>query len=599
MTSVAARNAPLPRRARARRRRPLHRRRRRVPASAPGGVVRRRGPVVLCLLAAGALSSPAAGAKAPAVAAAAAAAIPASAAAAPTPAGGGRAAGAPLRRVVLISCDALSASHLRAYARSTGRAGGPGPGGWSGTAAGAGGPAAAGSAAFPPAHTAFFDSLTGEGVLFRRCLAPQGWTLTSHFTMLTGLLPGAHRVGAERPLAAGVPLLTETLRTAGFATGFFPNGNTWLLPTFGYDRGADLYRQFPITGRQVAEVAAWCDGRLGPVAGRAGGLKPFFLFVHFMDAHSRSTKEPFPYWPVPMTHQFALQRSRRPWPPPRFLPEAPPGTAGGGVGALGDLGDLGDLGEEVRQWDLAGYDPALLRHAYDACVTAWDDDRLRRLLRRLERAGHLRETLLIVTADHGEEFGEHGGFLHRQPYAEVREVPLLLIWPGRLPRGAAVEAPVGLVDLAPTILDLAGLPPLPRTQGMSLRPLLEDPGARLPARDFLIDGHFRGYRRELSALVGEAEGRLWSLVAEIDTTGCAGTFQPERVGAVRGLYDLAADPGERRDLAAAHPAVAADLAARMQQQYAAGARLAQAVAGAAGPAALTAEQKRQLRALGY
>lgn len=593
MTIAAARNASLPRRPLRQRRRPWCRRRCRAPAPAPRGGIGRHGPSVLCLLAAGVFWSLAAGATAPAVAAPATTAATVTKASTATTAPGNvrQAAGAPLRRVVLISCDALSASHLRAYARPPGPADGPRGAGGPGAAGGSG---ARGSAAFPPAHTAFFDSLAGEGVLFRRCLAPQGWTLTSHFTMLTGLLPGSHRVGAERPLAASVPLLTETLQAAGFTTGFFPNGNTWLLPTFGYDRGADLYRQFPITGRQVPEVAAWCDGRLGPAAGRAGRQKPFFLFVHFMDAHSRSTKEPFPYWPVPMTHQFALQRSRRPWPPPRFLPEAPPGTAGS-VGA----GALSDLGEEVRQWDLAAYDPALLRHAYDACVTAWDDDRLRRLLRRLERAGHLRETLLVVTADHGEEFAEHGGLLHRQPYAEVREVPLLMIWPGRLPRGAAVEAPVGLVDLAPTVLDLAGLPPLPRTQGVSLRPLLEDPGARLPARDFLVDGHYRGYRRELSALVGEAEGRLWSLVAEIDTTGCAGTFQPERVGAVRGLYDLAADPGERRDLAAAHPAVAADLAARMQQQYAAGARLAQAVAGAAGPAALTAEQKRQLRALGY
>lgn len=572
MAIAAARNPSLPRRPRRQRRRPGCRRRCRAPVPAPAGGVRRCGPAVLCRLAAVVISSLAAGAAAPAVAAAAAAA--------PTVPGGGRqTAGAPLRRVVLISCDALGASHLRAYTRPPGPAGGPG---------------AEGSAAFPAARTAFFDSLAGEGVLFRRCLAPQGWTLTSHFTMLTGLLPGAHRAGAERPLAASVPLLTETLQAAGFATGFFPNGNTWLLPTFGYDRGADLYRQFPITGHQVSEVAAWCDRRLGTAAGGPDGRPPFFLFVHFMDVHSRSTKEPFPYWPVPMGHQFALQRSRRPWPAPRFLAQTPPGPDG-----TGGLGALGDLGEDVRQWDLAAYDPALLRHAYDACVTAWDDDRLRRLLRRLARAGHLQETLLVVTADHGEEFGEHGGFLHRQPYAEVREVPLLMIWPGRLPRGAAVEAPVGLVDLAPTILDLAGLPPPPRTQGVSLRPLLEDPGARLPARDFLVDGHYRGYRRELSALVGEAEGRLWSLVAEIDTTGCAGTFRPERVGAVRGLYDLAADPGERRDLAAAHPAVAADLAARMQEQYAAGARLAQALAGAAGPAALTAEQKRQLRALGY
>jgi len=462
----------------------------------------------------------------------------------------------PLRRVILLSCDTLSALHMPAYG-------------------------------YDLQTTAAFDSLAAEGVLFRNCLVPQVWTLTSHMSMLTGLDPGVHRVGGQRKLSPAILTLTEILAASGFLAAAFPATNSWLSPQFGFGRGFEKYQFFEITEPVVERVGRWCGERIRFRGGPRSPARPFFLFLHYMDVHSRPVPYPFPYYPVQAQYRKLLPEPGVRLYEKHLLPQqTSPGI---------------HRDNAVRQWDLAKYDPDLLRIGYDSCIVSWDHERLRAMLLELRRAGFLRDTLIIVTADHGEEIADHGGFLHNQPYGEVRRVPLLLIWPGRLPRGAVVDRRVSVTDLAPTILDLAGLEPLPHCQGLSLRPLLADPDAPFPARDFLIDGHHRGYKLELSALVARARDRWWSLIAETDTTGCLDTFRPERVASVRGLFDLDADPFERTDLAPAHPELVTELRQRLDEQFAANARLAALlVAGwEEGPEELSADQMRQLRALGY
>ena len=260
-----------------------------------------------------------------------------------------------------------------------------------------------------------------------------------------------------------------------------------------------------------------------------------------------------------------------------------------------------DLFGDIQNWDLAAYDPAFLRCTYDACISAWDDFQLRTLLESLQESGHLRDTLIVITSDHGEQLGEHGGFFHDAPYGEVREVPLLMIWPGRLPAGTVVDAWVGLADLAPTVLDLAGLPPLLNSQGLSLAPLLADPQAPFPERDFLIDGNWRGWGHFRSALVARARDAWWSLVVQTDTTGTVGTYEPERVATVHGLFNITADPYERDDLRAAMPDLVAELTGRLEHQLAANATLAEKLGTetAGETAEISDEIARKLRSLGY
>jgi arylsulfatase len=456
-----------------------------------------------------------------------------------------------LKRVLLITSDTLSAQHLQSYGydRNT---------------------------------TAVFDTLTSYGVLFRNCLAPQGWTLTSHMTMFTGLNPGAHRVGKYGGSRESYPLLTELLQEEGFRTAFFLTANEWLRPRFGYQRGCDHYKMYRLVDPMVQQGTQWIRDQI-MIEPPGQTAVPYFAVFHFMDAHSRPHTYPFPYMPLQEDAWFLCDLDTRER-SQHFLPVK-----------------QDDLFGDIRNWDLGAYDPEFLRCAYDASVSAWDNFQLAELMRQLQQSSHLQDTLIIITTDHGEQLGEHGEFFHDSPYGEVREVPLLFIWPERLPAGVVVDARVGLADLAPTILDLARMTPLPATQGLSLAPLLADPEAPFPARDFLIDGNWRGWGHFQSALVAKARGNWWSLVVKTDTTGTTGTYQPEKVAAVQGLFNLDTDPFERDDLQAGNPDIVAELTERLERQLIATAALAANLDSEVKRETkeVPAEVLRKLRSLGY
>ncbi|MFH1844003.1 MAG: sulfatase-like hydrolase/transferase [bacterium] len=457
----------------------------------------------------------------------------------------------PLRRVILISCDTLAAQHLQAYGSET-------------------------------ATTFTFDGLAADGVLFRHCLTPQGWTLSAHISVLTGLNPGVHRVGKYQGLSPAIPLVTELLQRDRFRTAFFATANEWLRPRYGFDRGSDHYRMFRLQDPVVQQATAWVDSNLGQ-GGVDADPPAFFLFFHFMDVHSRPYKYDFPYLPLQPEAwslcDFASVATGK-----QFLPV-----------------QKDDLFGEIRNWNLAAYASPFLNCSYNACISAWDNFQLRELLASLQQSGHLTDTLVIITSDHGEEFGEHGGYYHDSPYGEVREVPLLLLWPGRLPAGQVVEARVSLCDLAPTILELAQLPTLSPCQGRSLVPLLTDPAASFPQRDFLIDGNRRGWGLYRAALVAPARDRWWSLIVQTDTTGTTGTYLPERIDYVQALHDLTADPFERLDIQAKYPDLVAELSERLERRLAEDAALAREL-GSGRPETeveISDEAARQLRSLGY
>jgi arylsulfatase A-like enzyme len=401
-------------------------------------------------------------------------------------------------------------------------------------------------------------------------------------SLFTSLPPGVHRVGMGTSLAPTVPTLAERLQDAGFVTEGTCTANYWLGEGFGFGRGFgrwDILALGQDAGRQAG-------ARLAAALGDAGPDTPWFTFVHYMDVHSLPTSARFPYrphgrdwWRVTPAEAAAVGKHVRP------LPASDPFH-----------------GKGVQAWDLERYDVEFLRGSYDDCIRYWDGVRLPALLRSLRREGLLDDTLIVVTADHGEEFAEHGRYGHKSPHREVREVPLIMVWPGRIAAGAVVRQRVTIMDLAPTILDLAGLPPLPDAQGASLRPLLRDPDAVLPDRDFFIDGDHRGLRQEPGALLARHEGTWWMLKARCDTTGTAGGYRPATVSVVEGLYDLDNDPGETRDLRAERPDVLAALRARLTLRLQEEAALAARLLGGAGErdgVELSDEQKRGLKALGY
>ena len=130
---------------------------------------------------------------------------------------------------------------------------------------------------------------------------------------------------------------------------------------------------------------------------------------------------------------------------------------------------------------------------YDAEVAALDR-RLRRVFRRLRTRGLLEHAIVVVTADHGEEFDEHGEFQHgRTLYQESVRIPLIMVGPG-LPAGRVVDQPVSIVDVAPTIFDLVGLPVEPRDD--------------IPPKRFRVDcpGSAYGIEEEIAEAIGEPLG---------------------------------------------------------------------------------------------
>jgi arylsulfatase A-like enzyme len=418
------------------------------------------------------------------------------------------------RSVVLIVVDTLRADHLGAwgYARPT---------------------------------SVELDRRVAQGALFERAFAPSSWTLPSFASLYTGLWPAAHGVGREpgsdgrfTSLGPGLRPLAEILAGHGFATAAVAN-NPFLHPGFGLARGfADYHYVYGNLERQprASQIAwaglRWLDAR--------DPSRRFLLVLHLFDPH-------LTYDPHPSVRGTFTSGYRGPL--------ALPLTGFGGANAGWAPRDPAD-----RAFVAAAYDEELL----------FVDRQLARLFAGLDERGLRDETLVVLTADHGEELFEHAGFEHGHSlHQEVLHVPLVIWGPGVRP--GRVEAPVSLVDVLPTLLDALGLPPAPGAAGVSLWPLAtrRDP---LPERALLAEGTLHGPERR--ALVRWP----WKLL-EVD-------------GGAPRLFDLAADPAERSDRAAAEPERLRALAAEL-------AGLRAGPAAAAPAPELDDAAREQLSGLGY
>jgi arylsulfatase A-like enzyme len=192
---------------------------------------------------------------------------------------------------------------------------------------------------------------------------------------------------------------------------------------------------------------------------------------------------------------------------------------------------VGGLGEANATWEpIDPEDRRFVSGAYDEEVL-FVDRQLERFFAGLEQRGLADETLVVLTADHGEELFDHGGFEHGHSlYQELLHVPLAFWGPGVEP--GRIDAPVSLVDVLPTLLEGLGLPPLPGLDGVSLWPLIARREA-LVERPIVAEGTLHGPERR--ALVRWP----WKLV--------------EVEGGAPGLFDLERDPREKEDLAASQP----------------------------------------------
>jgi arylsulfatase A-like enzyme len=395
------------------------------------------------------------------------------------------------------------------------------------------------------------ERLAARATLFRNVYAPASYTTASTASLLTGLSPqrhGASKQGAR--LADDVATLAELLAARGYnahGVSFNPvvadaTGFTQGFHQFVEREKGSPFNLYPDIGDGLRVIRRWI----------AEAREPLFVYFQPMNTHG-------PYLVPPAARETLLGRA----PDPSFRYYDPLMAA-----ILG--GDVARRREVTPRYVRSGierYDTAI-RYATDA---------LGALLDELEAAGRLDDALVVVTADHGDEFFEHGGFSHGYTlHEEVVRVPLLVKLPGQ--RAARdVAARVSLLDVMPTIAEAVGAELARPVEGRSLVAHAEGTGAPEPREPLLLSAEFAPRLVARGVLSGTHK-----LVATSERYDGAG-------GAVA-LYDLASDPGETRDLAAEQPERVRELAERLREADAVPARSAEVVDG------LDAER---LRALGY
>ena len=296
----------------------------------------------------------------------------------------------------------------------------------------------------------------GRGVKFDWAIAPACWTFPSHCSFFTGEWPYKLSSHWNHVLDSRHPTLAEFLRERGFLTAGFAANTSYLSHESGVDRGFTHYEDFALSPRMVLATSAmgrWiADNMLRPgefygrkwdmfrsrdarhingsfldwLARHGNGKRPFFAFLNYIDAHG-----------------------------PFLVPENEPRHFGLRPESRGEFDMLLDSWN-IDKTNLSARDVALLRDGYDDCIAVLDRE-IGTLLDELEHRDVLRNTIVIITSDHGEEFGEHNVFDHGYSlYLYESHVPLIMIVPSSTPTAATVTDPVSLRDLPSSIVDLLG-----------------------------------------------------------------------------------------------------------------------------------------------
>jgi arylsulfatase A-like enzyme len=380
-----------------------------------------------------------------------------------------------------------------------------------------------------------FDGLAAKATRFDEAFSPSSWTLPSAASLHTGLLPSRHGVTRSGGgLNAEVVTLAEALHAAGWYTiGHTFNG--YVSRATGFAQGFDLFDDFLGTWKTYPDASVMVD-RVGTWLGEHP-QRPFLLYLHVMNTHG-------PY--------------RVPSPAKAALLGRPPSRTFHYYGPL-----MTDIVRGRRLAARAEVSPAYLEsltEQYDTAIR-YTTDQLGRVFAMLQAAGLYDPSLIVVTADHGEELFDHGGFSHGYSlHRELVHVPLYVKLPGQH-RGAATRARVSLVDIFPTVLDVLGLPPPTVTDGRSLRPLLLGSGSAALQPDRTLVHEVDWPARCVARAIVSGPHKLIELRRN---------YEGRRDEVL--LFDVERDPGEHTNVAAAHPELVgrlrADLARIMARERA-------------------------------
>jgi arylsulfatase A-like enzyme/Flp pilus assembly protein TadD len=342
----------------------------------------------------------------------------------------------------------------------------------------------------PAVRTPAMDALAAGGIRFENCISQTPLTLPSHTTILTGTLPPFHGVRDNGGFVVPTELVTmaETFKARGYDTAAFVAAYV-LDSKWGLDQGFDTYfDKFDLSrferislGEVQRPANEVVDEALGWLEKKKDGK--FFAWIHLYDPHT-------PYTPP---EPFQSEYRQNPY--------------------------LGEI--------------------------AFTDSQIARLTDYIDRNGLRDDLFIVLAADHGESLGEHQESTHGFfVYQEAVHVPLIVATPFTGLRGVTSRETVGLVDVMPTVCEMAGLPVPAEVQGRSLVPSFFAPGAA-PERLAYSETYYPRYHYGWSELRSVQDARYKLVIAPV----------PE-------LYDLAKDPGEEKNLVYLEKRVYEDLSAR-------------------------------------
>ncbi|MBA7515597.1 hypothetical protein ES705_07639 [subsurface metagenome] len=415
--------------------------------------------------------------------------------------------------IILISIDALRADHLSCYGyhRNT---------------------------------SPNIDRLASQGVLFKNAFSQATWTIPSHTSIFLSQYVWRHKVdNPDKRLGNSFTTLAEILKDRNYTTLAFVGGG-YLSPRYGFNQGFEIYDDGSPRRRGYHEISS-CINKLLSWLGSIKSRK-FFLFIHTYDVHG-PYNSPLPYFDLYPKGRCEGKHLR---------------TSKG-----------------IIPWELVA--SKLTIEEIDYIMAVYDgginyvDDQLGKLFRKLDQLGIYDNTIIIITADHGEGFNEHGSLNHGyKPYIELVHVPLIMKGPG-IPRNRIYENFVQHIDIVPTILEILNIPQREEIQGRGILPL---------RNNCEIEEHFTTYSWGGSGAQGPVSlrTRQWTYIMNHN--------RPDE------LYDRINDPKEQNNIIKKRPLIAQELKEELKDFIA---LTSEAKPQVAEKVHIDEELKEQLKLLGY
>lgn len=407
-------------------------------------------------------------------------------------------------------------------------------------------------------HTPRIDALAAQGVRFERFYATSSWTKPTIASIFTSRMPALHGViGPKKRLGKELNTAAELLEQAGYSTmgvvsHFFLGGNSGFEQGFHeYDQVNDRKRiHHTITSNLVSDRAIdWLTK-----AAQSGSAKPFFMFLHYFDPHFRYQHHPD--YDLTTGYQGSLKPNMS---MKALLARLPRFTS--------------------EDW---GYLVGLYHEEI-----AFTDAQIGRVFDHIETLGLKNNTLVLLTADHGEEFGEHRSLGHtRTLYDELIHVPLIISWPGQIMPGISRVLALQL-DLLPTMLSLAALAHTEEAwQGISLKPYLLSRSKKEKDRDVYAEVSYASLKNKIDPNMISVRSGRYKAIYDRNTRHWQ-------------LFDIEADPGEIVNLARKQPSVLKALQGKLSELERLHAVVREAPQSVDSEIDMSPEEVKRLKSLGY